>query len=489
MTDESVGYNPADDGPGVVVKGVKRLNKLPMVIFISVLAIVIILLMWAVMDRTSTQQRAEAEVEHDSIESAVNPTEELFANQPRGIIQPIQAGLSDATAGRRGFTDPSRPQIPADGIQPYGDEMDPEYEERLRQIRDRAALDAAEYEHSLALREKRNREQILIAASGSTTGLELPGLSTVLSPEDAVALAGASNAELGASPFAPGALSANLGQDVTGATQLIASGLGGQFRGSQTRAQAAFAESLASQTGDLSAVLGAGLPSQGSAFRPDPNGQEGKTKFLEEASTNVNYLDNRLEDPRSPYELKQSTVIPGIMITGINSDLPGRMIAQVSQDVYDTASGQHLLIPQGARLFGVYDSSVSFGQSRVLVAWTRIILPNGQAIDIGGMPGTDRIGIGGFGDKVNRHLVRLYGNAVLLSLVSGGLDAARNPSGSGDDDQLADAITQSFGDVFSRVATETFERELDVQPTLKVRPGFRFNIIVDQDIILQPYQD
>jgi type IV secretion system protein VirB10 len=142
------------------------------------------------------------------------------------------------------------------------------------------------------------------------------------------------------------------------------------------------------------------------------------------------------------YEFKTGTVIPGVMVSGVNFDLPGSLIAQVSQNVYDTAIGRSLLIPQGFKLYGVYDSRVVYGQSRVLIAWNRIIFPDGSSVALGAMPGADIAGYAGFHDQVDNHYLRIFGSAVLMSLVTGGMSC---------------------------------------KPTLEIRPGYQFNVIVPKD--------
>ncbi|MHB8286253.1 MAG: TrbI/VirB10 family protein, partial [Caulobacteraceae bacterium] len=127
----------------------------------------------------------------------------------------------------------------------------------------------------------------------------------------------------------------------------------------------------------------------------------------------------KVEAPISPFELRAGFVIPGIMITGINSEIPGQIAATVSQNVFDTATGRFLLIPQGSRLIGSYGSDAGYGQTRVLVAWQRIVFPNGNALDIGSMPGADSAGYSGFHDKVNNHYLRIFGSALMLSAING----------------------------------------------------------------------
>lgn len=229
------------------------------------------------------------------------------------------------------------------------------------------------------------------------------------------------------------------------------------------------------------AALRAGLGEQNA----DPNGQRGKEEFLNTDLRRAGYLDSRVVPQQSPYELKRGSVIPAILITGINSDLPGRISAQVSQNVYDSATGHHLLIPQGTKLFGRYDSNVSFGQSRVLVVWTDIIFPNGSTLQIGGMAGTDAEGYGGFRDRVDRRWFQTFGSAALVAMIGTGIDMAipqdRNSFAS--PSAAEGAARRNFAETFGRLADRTTQRNMDVQPTLRIRPGYRFNVLVDQDIV------
>lgn len=228
------------------------------------------------------------------------------------------------------------------------------------------------------------------------------------------------------------------------------------------------------------AALRAGLGGQ----NVDPNGQGSKEDFFNADLKDLGYLPNRVVPQQSLYELKRGSVIPATLITGINSDLPGRITAQVSQNVYDSATGHRLLIPQGTKLFGRYDSKVSFGQSRVLVVWSDIIFPNGSTLQIGGMAGTDAEGYGGFKDKVNNHYLRTFGSAVMIALIGTGIDMAVPESSTlATQDTASDAARRNFAETFGRVADRTIQRNMDVQPTLEIRPGYKFNVLVDQDIV------
>ncbi|SSC72098.1 unnamed protein product [Ciceribacter sp. T2.26MG-112.2] len=216
----------------------------------------------------------------------------------------------------------------------------------------------------------------------------------------------------------------------------------------------------------------------------DPNTQTSKEDFFNQDIKDLGYLPNQVVPQMSPFELKRGSVIPATLITGLNSDLPGRISAQVSQNVYDSSTGYRLLIPQGAKLFGRYDSKVSFGQERVLVVWTDLIFPNGSTLQIGGMAGTDAEGYGGFKDKVDRHLWRTWSSAALVALIGTGIDMSMPESSTlATQDTASDAARRNFAESFGRVAEQTISKNLNVQPTIQIRPGYKFNVLVDQDII------
>jgi type IV secretion system protein VirB10 len=223
----------------------------------------------------------------------------------------------------------------------------------------------------------------------------------------------------------------------------------------------------------------------------DPNAQISKEDFFNQDINDLGYLPNQVVPQISPYELKRGSVIPAILITGLNSDLPGRITAQVSQHVYDSATGHRLLIPQGTKLFGRFDSKVSFGQERVLVVWTDLIFPNGSTLQIAGMAGTDAEGYGGFQDKVDRHLLRTFGSAALVAMIGTGIDMSLPESSTlATQETASDAARRNFAESFGRVAEQTISKNLNVQPTLKVRPGYKFNVVVDQDIVFpSAYKD
>lgn len=236
----------------------------------------------------------------------------------------------------------------------------------------------------------------------------------------------------------------------------------------------------------LAALSGTALPGQGNT---DPNGQSAKRKFLDTAPQLDNYLAQTRTPAMSQFEVKAGTVIPSVMISGLNSDLPGQVIGQVRENVYDSATGRHLLIPRGARLIGTYDNGVTMGQRRALTAWTRIIYPDGSSVNLGMMPGADRAGFAGFRDKVNNHYGRLYGSAFLLSVFSAGVQlsqpsAPAGPNGTYDTQQVASA---ELGRQLGQLGVEQARRNLDIAPTIEIRNGYKFNVMVTKDMVLPPY--
>ena len=220
----------------------------------------------------------------------------------------------------------------------------------------------------------------------------------------------------------------------------------------------------------------------------DPAEQAQQRAFLAAMDANASpYLKHSKQAPISPYEIKAGWVIRGVLKTGMNSELPGQVEGQVKQDVYDSATGQHLLIPAGSRVIGTYDSAINSGQSRIFVAWQRIIFPDGASITLDSMPGADQSGVAGFKDQVNNHYVRTFGQAFLLSLFSAGIQLSQPKgavSGTYNAQQIgAAAIGQQLGMLGMQIA----RRNLNQQPTLEIRPLFEFNIAVNKDMILPPW--
>jgi type IV secretory pathway VirB10-like protein len=201
------------------------------------------------------------------------------------------------------------------------------------------------------------------------------------------------------------------------------------------------------------------------------------------------YLQDGRKNPLTRYELKTGSVIPAVMISGINSDLPGQILAQVSEDIYDTATGRHLLIPQGSKVVGTYDNEVAFAQNRALVVWTKLIFPDASQVNLEGMPGADPSGYAGFRDKVNRHVGRRIGAALMMSVFNFAYEASRQQTQGPVGFQPESAVTAAVGQSIAELGKQMVEREMDVPNTLEIRPGYRFNVMVNKDIAFQsPYR-
>jgi len=240
----------------------------------------------------------------------------------------------------------------------------------------------------------------------------------------------------------------------------------------------------------VKSVTGAKLPAPSAlagGLVTDINNQDGKQAFLKKTDSDDDYLENSKKKPRSPYEIKAGSYIPAALITGINSDLPGSVNAQVTENVYDTVTGNYLLVPQGARLVGEYNSNLTFGQKRVQVVWNRIIFPDGTSIDLEKMQGVDIAGFSGFQDKVDNHYLRIYGNAVLLSLMGAGYDILNKKAQQSTDPR--ETVAASVGQKLADVSGKTLEKNMDVQPTLIIDPGYKFKIIVMKDMVLEEIAD
>jgi type IV secretion system protein TrbI len=240
----------------------------------------------------------------------------------------------------------------------------------------------------------------------------------------------------------------------------------------------------------VKSVTGPKLPALaalGGGLAADLNNQDGKQSFLKKVDSDDDYLGNPKKKPRCPYEVKAGSYIPAALITGINSDLPGSVNAQVTENVYDTVTGNYLLIPQGTKLVGEYNSNVTFGQNRVQVIWDRIIFPDGASLNLEKMQGVDIAGNSGFQDKVDNHYLKIYGNAVLLSLMGAGYDILNQKAEQTTDPR--ETVAASVGQKLADVSGQTLQRNMDVQPTLIIDPGYKFKIMVMKDIVLEEIKD
>ena len=221
------------------------------------------------------------------------------------------------------------------------------------------------------------------------------------------------------------------------------------------------------------------------------NEQERKQVFIQKTrgSAVTNYLKSTRTPSLGKYEVKMGWDIPAILQQGINSDLPGEVKALVRSNVYDTATGKYLLIPQGSRLVGVYDSQIAYGQSRLQVIWSRIIYPDGSSINLDGMIGQDIQGMAGFHDKVDNHYKRLVGFALLTSVFTAGIELSQRQNTSLlSTPTVGQTASSAVGQQLGELGTEVTRKNLSIQPTVKIPIGYRFNVRVNRDILFEtPY--
>ncbi len=209
--------------------------------------------------------------------------------------------------------------------------------------------------------------------------------------------------------------------------------------------------------------------------------QAGKRAFMAQASNQSTVSAERLAPPASPYVVQAGSIIPAALITGVRSDLPGQITAQVTANVYDSITGRTLLIPQGARLIGEYDSEIVAGQTRVLLAWDRLILPDGRSIILERQPGADGAGFAGLQDRVNQHWGNLLKAAAISTLLGVGAELGNDGDGN-----LTRAIRQGTQDTINQSGQQIVRRQLDVKPTLTIRPGHPLRVLLTRDLVLEP---
>jgi type IV secretion system protein VirB10 len=226
------------------------------------------------------------------------------------------------------------------------------------------------------------------------------------------------------------------------------------------------------------------LTSLGLAPQPaTPSAQDRQLAFLNQTPDKRTVSTDRVAAPASANILQAGAVISAALITGIRSDLPGQITAQVTENIYDSPTGRILLIPQGTRVIGQYDNGVGFGQRRILLVWNRLIFPNGRSIVLERQPGADTQGYAGLEDGVDYHWGELFKAAALSTLLSIGSQA-----GSSDEEsEIVRALRQGAGDSISQTGQQIVSRQLNIAPTLTIRPGFPVRVIVTHDLVLEPY--
>jgi type IV secretion system protein VirB10 len=218
------------------------------------------------------------------------------------------------------------------------------------------------------------------------------------------------------------------------------------------------------------------------------NGQDNKLLFVNAPVDRRTTAPDRLSRPVSPFVIQAGTIISAALITGIRSDLPGQISAQVTENIFDSPTGRAKLVPQGSRLIGVYDSQVAFGQSRVLLVWTRLIMPNGRSIVLERQQGADAGGYSGLEDKVDNHWAELFKAAFLSTILGVGAELGSGAD-TGSNTNIVQALRLSAANSLNQTGQQVVRRNLNIQPTLTIRPGFPVNVIVSRDLVLEPYRE
>ncbi|QOJ24412.1 MAG: conjugal transfer protein TrbI [Gammaproteobacteria bacterium] len=455
-----------DSSPDVVTKsvGVRRVNNLPIVIFGAIMLIFMLLMMIVAMNRAAERGQYDFDGNHDTQSS--NSFASLIAKDYiGGIIEPkTQTKTPDLTekAPLQGIiierpSDLDRPPLP-----PSMDTTDPSLHADIAHIR---MLKRQQLEE--AIKAKTNVNVIAPRSAGSSP--DLANASAPKTREEMLAKLASVRQQI----------DANLREDPTAAYHA---------RLAQLRQDGGTGVAGGMGAGRSDEFMDDGAP----RLLDDETGTRDKdySRFDSASGEERWKLNSEVQKPASPYVLQTGFVIPATLISGINSSLPGQIMAQVSQHIYDSPIGKWRLIPQGSRLVGTYSSEVEFGQARVLVAWQRIIFPDGKTMDIGAMPGADGVGYAGFKDLVNNHYIRIFGSALIMSaIVAGAAYSQRDAGGAFGRQNAGSIMSQSLGQQLGLVTANLIRKNLNISPTLEIRPGYRFNIIVTRDMkFSKPYQ-
>lgn len=444
-----------DDASGQ--SGVRRVNHLPLFIVGGATLLFLVIMALVAADRAAKQNEAMNDTEKEKITHTNMAANEIAGKYLSGLVPmestpleiPEQSLVPDAPAMSvaRPFN-PELPPVPPNSSDPMNKTPTPEEElaARIRQVK------LQQFEEAVK--------------SKTTVGMAAPRSS-------------------GSPPGTPNNLTE---QQAMLAKQIAAN------QPTETDPIIAYKKRLA-QLKEAGLVGGVGDAQQLMSTAATAADRNDINRYTNNGQSDRWRLDSRPEPPHSPYELRAGFVIPGTLISGINSQLPGQIMAQISQDVFDTATGKHKLLPQGSRLVGTYSSEVAYGQARVLVAWQRLVFPDGKAMDIGAMPGADGAGYAGFNDQVDNHYLRIFGSALLMSAISAGATLSQQNQGDGNNNggtfapNAQSTLSSALGQQLGQATVQMISKNLAISPTLEIRPGYRFNIIVTKDLTLsKPYE-
>ena len=426
--------------------GVRRVNNMPLYIIGGLFCVFLFIMMMVAADRAKKTKVADGPKEEKQITSTLAFANEIVGDQTGGVIEPVkQPEVPDLTYSIE-TQQAEAGLIENQDLEPYqGYPVPPQA--------------GAVGDDSEAKRIRMEKLHMLEEAARAKTSVQIPTLN-------------------------PGSVSGNL---AVGNPQTRDEMLTHMASLRQQIAEVRHDDPISTYQARLGQIHNMGIGGNG-GHTSAVGTRNGYSQFDSDSDDRWR-LDSRPEPPRSPYELRAGFVLPAIMISGINSDLPGQVMAQVAQDVYDTPSGHYLLIPQGSRLVGSYSSDVAYGQSRMLIAWQRIVFPDGKAMDIGSMPGADSAGYTGFKDRVNNHYLRVFSSAFLMSAVVAGITLSQDDGSRSDSQRASDALSEAVGQQLGQVTAQMIAKNLNIAPTLAIRPGYRFNVIATKDLTFRkPFQ-
>lgn len=466
MSDTKEDQMSPDASPGEVTKkaGVRRVNNMPMYIVGALMGVFLLVMVLVAADRAAKQNQAPEAVAEKAGSTSMF-AKEIAGDRQDGIIQPkaaaplaIPGDLAPPTPGAVAIARPGDLDTPPTPPNSAGNQ-------RLNAPGSSGPSD-----------DERNRIRIM----------KMQQFDEAVKAKTSVnATAPRSTGSSGSAGYS--------GAPMTRDEQLARLAAVRQQIDASTRDDptAAYKARLAQlqTSGPGSAGSGSGSSGAPQLLQTAANGSNPMAQFANAGQGDRWKMDSQPEAPRSSYELRAGFVVPATLISGINSELPGQIMGQVAQNVYDTATGKYLLIPQGSRLVGQYSSAVAYGQARVLVAWQRIVFPDGKAMDIGSMPGADSAGYAGFNDQVNNHYFRLFASAFLMSGVTAGISMSQPQQNATTQQTASSAMSEALGQQLGQVTAQLIAKNMNIAPTLEIRPGYRFNVMVTKDMTFsKPYQ-
>lgn len=446
--------------------GVRKVNNVPLYLLAVAVGFFLLIMMLVASDRAANQNKPPEEAALQTVTSATNFAAEIAGQHESGIIQPEGAQ--------------TRPVQHSSELQ----------NAQLQELQSLNETDDTEYFVSHTQGDLNAYDRNASSPSASYAGSSLDEDMARFQMMRLQLLEQAVKSKTGVTGFKTGNPG---GSTFSGSPQNQLAAIRGErdslesTRSDPTYAYKAKLEELKSL---ISGVGGASGP--GMSLLADSRPSTGNQSSVPSLSAGGWRLNSSMDNPETPFVLRAGFVIPAVMISGINSDLPGQVMAQISQDVYDTATGRHLILPQGSRLVGSYSSQVIYGQKRVLTAWDRIVFPDGKALDIRGMQGADSAGYSGFKDKVNTHFWKVFSSAFLMSGIVAGVNLSQDTGGGdalNDRQRASDAMSEALGQQLGQAMTQMIMKNLNVAPTLTIRPGYRFNVMVSKDMVFsKPYE-